>query len=570
MARLVRWQIFLAALGILIVGGLLVQLSRTRETIVVPVRGGIYVEGMVGTPRYLNPLLATSDAERAIASLLFEGLSALQPDGSVTPAMAESWGVSGDGMVYTCTLRSDVRWHDGEAVTTEDVLFTLNLILSPDFPDPNRLAELWSQVQVQALDDRRLRFTLQWPYAPFLSYTTLPILPAHLLREVSAASFPTSAFNLNPVGSGPFRCAVREQNAQCVEEGADGVLAVELDANLAYYRDPPYLEQMRFQFYRSEGSLVEALLQEQIDGAFGLSAEALDQLAQRPDLVLHHTYLQAYTILFVNTETSLLADRRVRQAIAVGLDLPALLAPLGEEVFPANGPISPISWAYKPDLPPPEHDPDRAVALLEESGWHDLDGDGVRDRDVRSLELTLLTRDVPEERVILARRVKDQLAALGIAVRVLVLEDPDSYRERLENRDYDLLMYGWGQLGRDPDASALWHSSQIGPGGFNYSLFQNEEADWLLEQGRSVLDRETRTQLYWQFQELFVQEVPAIPIYYPIYSYAVRSRVHGVELDPLNDLGDRFRNVTGWYVGTQRVVIGRSRPAQRYPRGGQR
>ena len=131
-------------------------------------------------------------------------------------------------------------------------------------------------------------------------------------------------------------------------------------------------------------------------------------------------------------------------------------------------------------------------------------------------------------------------------------------------RDFDLLLYGWGQLGRDPDEFSLWHSSQIGPGGWNLSSWEDEDVDLILERGRVTQDQEMRTQLYWMFQERFVQEVPAIPLYYPLYTFVVRSRVRGVELAPLNDIADRFRGVSNWYIKTQKVIVGRSRPAPRY------
>ncbi len=556
MARLVRWQTFLAVVGILLVGGLLAQFSLSRQVDIVPVRGGTFVEGAIGTPLYLNPLLAATDVDRGAVSLLFEGLSSLQPDGSTVPALAQSWDTASDGTVYTCTLRS-AFWHDGEPVTVEDVLFTINLVRSPDFADPTRLAELWSQVEAVALDDRTVRFVLGQPFAPFLSYTTLPILPAHLLREIPPADLRLSTFNLNPVGTGPFRFSG-------IEEDEERARTLELEANPLYYGQSPYLERIQIRFFRDEGALVEALLRGEVDGAFNLSPEALTQLAEQPDLVAYRTYLQAYTILFLNTRTPLLSDKRIRQALALGLNQAALLRGIGEATYPANGPISPISWAYKPDLPPLEHLPEQANRLLEEAGWIDQDGDGIRERDVNTLELTLLTRDIPPERVILARRIEQQLAILGIAVRVAIVGDPNDYRRRLEERDFDLLLYGWGQLGRDPDEFALWHSSQIGPQGSNLSSLRNEQVDQLLEMGRTLADRDQRTQLYWQFQELFVEEVPALPLYYPIYTYVLRSRVRGVELVPLNDVGDRFRSVTAWYTKTQRVVRGLSRPAQRF------
>ncbi|MGB9724672.1 MAG: peptide ABC transporter substrate-binding protein [Chloroflexia bacterium] len=558
MLRLFRWQILLAALGILLVAGLLAQFALLRETVAIPIRGGVYTEGVIGTPQLLHPLLATSDADRDISGLLFEGLSTLLPDGSIQPALAEKWEASPQGTVYTCTLRSDIYWHDGEPVTTVDVLFTLNLLRSPDFPTTSPLQALWVRIQAQALDDRRIRFLLERPYAPFLSYTTLPLLPAHLLQKVPPADLPSSPFFLHPIGTGPFRF-VR------LEEGEDGVPTLELEANPLYYRGLPYLEGVHFRFYRDEGVLVEALLQGEVEGAFGLSRAALERLSGRSDLVAYRAYLQAYNILFLNTRSPFLGDRRVRQALALGLDRRALVQGLEEEVFPANGPISPISWAYKPDLPAFPYDPGRAAELLEEAGWLDQNHDGVRERDIRSLELVLLTRDVPPERVALANRIKQQLASLGVSIRVAVVP-PETFRRRLAERDFDLLLYGWGQLGRDPDEFVLWHSSQTGPEGSNLSSLQNETIDRLLEQGRTLLDRDLRIPIYWQFQEEFIQEVPAIPLYYPVYTYILPARLHGVELAPFNEPGERFRSITGWYLKTQVQTRLRSVAAPRYGR----
>ncbi len=559
MLRLLRWQILLAALGILFIAGLLVQSAFLRETVAVPVRGGIYTEGVIGTPQILNPFLAGTDADRDISGLLFEGLSTLLPDGSIQPALAEKWEVSSSGTVYTCTLRNNAYWHNGEPVTSVDVLFTLNLLRSPGFPAPSAsLQSLWARVQAQALDDRRVRFILERPYAPFLGYTTFPLLPAHLLQKVTPADLPAHPFHQHPIGTGPFRF-VR------LAEGEDGIPVLELEANPLYYRGMPYLEGVHFRYYRDEGWLVEALLHGEVDGAFGLSRSALDRLAGRADLVAYRAYLQAYNILFLNTRSPFLGDRRVRRALALGLDRTALLKDLEEEAFPANGPISPISWAYKPDLPAFPYDPVRATELLEEAGWLDWNGDGVRERDIRSLELVLLTRDTPPERVVLANRIKQQLAPLGISVRVAIVPH-ETFRRRLAERDFDLLLYGWGQLGRDPDAFALWHSGQIGPEGSNFSSLQNETIDHLLEQGRITPDRNLRISIYWQFQEQFVQEVPAIPLYYPVYTYILPARLHGVEFAPLNEPGDRFRTITGWYLKTQVQIRLRSTVAPRYGR----
>ncbi|MCJ7738850.1 MAG: ABC transporter substrate-binding protein, partial [Anaerolineae bacterium] len=207
MTRHIRWQILLIVIGAVLVGILLTYLALRYTTVFQPGYGGTYVEGIVGFPRYMNPLLSGyNEVDRDICSLLFNGLTRFTESGEIEANVARSWEVSADGLTYTFNLRSDVYWHDGTPLTADDVVFTVKLLQDPNFPAaPDTGQPIWQMVTVNQVDRRTIQFGLDEPFAPFLDYTTVGILPAHLLSGVMAASVPSAEFNVNPVGSGPYQ-----------------------------------------------------------------------------------------------------------------------------------------------------------------------------------------------------------------------------------------------------------------------------------------------------------------------------------------------------------------------------
>jgi peptide/nickel transport system substrate-binding protein len=205
--RSIRWQVLLILLGVVLVGILLTYLAINYTTVLRPGHGGTYVEGIAGFPRHLNPLLSGyNDVDRDLCALVFSGLTRLNEHGEVEADLARGWEITPDGLNYTFYLRSNAYWHNGAPLTADDVIFTISLLQDPDFPGPPDLgANVWRTVKTEKVDRRTVRFTLPEAYAPFLDYTTVGILPAHILGETRSAALPDVAFNLNPVGSGPFQ-----------------------------------------------------------------------------------------------------------------------------------------------------------------------------------------------------------------------------------------------------------------------------------------------------------------------------------------------------------------------------
>jgi len=201
-------KIFLVFLLIFIISGIVLINSLWRSnTDVVPKAGGAIREGAVGQPRYLNPVYASSnDVDRDIVNLIYSGLFKYDEFGNIINDLVDDYTISEDGKIYLLTLKDNVLFHDGEKLTTEDVLFTIETIQNPDFQSP--IQAEWLDVEAEQISDLQIKFTLRNPYPAFLETLTIKILPEHIWGEISSQNFPLSDFNFNPIGSGPFNIRI--------------------------------------------------------------------------------------------------------------------------------------------------------------------------------------------------------------------------------------------------------------------------------------------------------------------------------------------------------------------------
>jgi len=539
----IRWQTVIALVSILLLGVALAYLAYTLTTVTVPDFGGTYVEGVAGDPKAINPILQNNDVDRDLVSLIFSGLTRADERGEIAPELALRWEISEDGLIYTFFLRQDVRWHDGAPFTADDVVATIRAIQDPDFQGLPDVAEPWLPVKVEKIDRYTVRFTLEEPFAPFLDYTTVGILPAHLLATVPAKLLPSAQFNLRPVGTGPF--VLSEISARHVI----------LEANPHWYRRRPYLAKIEFIFYPDYPSIFAAHQREEVAGISRVWPDYLDEVRDDKSLNLYSAPLSGYTLVFLNLSRPWFEAREVRQALLLALDRQGLVDQvLGGQGIVLYSPIMPSSWAYEENLPHYAYDPEKAASLLEGAGWLDADDDGVREKGDLRLEFELLTNDDPI-REQLAREISKQWARVGVRANVKVEGWPEPVATALRLRRFDALLGSWGALPPDPDPYPQWHSSQATEDGQNYCGYTNDDADQLMEEGRRVNDRARRAELYRQFQRIFAEDVPALLLYEPIYNYALDERVRGVQVGPMLDAPDRFRTVTQWYIAVKRVIL---------------
>jgi len=557
----ISWQIILIVAGIALLATLLIYVALSFTTELVPARGGTYIEGMVGQPRAINPLLCQfNDVDRDLCSLVFNGLMRLDSNGLPQPDLAaRPPQVSPDGLIYTVTLRSDVRWHDGQPFSVDDVLFTINLIKDPNFPGLEDLSQLWRTVEISRVNAYNLSFTLQEPFAPFPDYLTLGIAPAHILRNVPVADLMAADFNLHPIGTGPFK----------VEEvGISGgqVDHVLLAANPLYFGSQPYLSRIDFKFFADDSAVFNAYRAGQVHGIARVSNADLARLRQYPRLNVFSAPVASYSMIFLNmsnAEVPFFQDQPVRQALFYALDRQQIVnrAMNGNGIV-VQGPILPGTWAFDSTLPAVRLDVGKAQALLEVAGWTFAPGADrtampppVRAKGGKPLSFTLLTSS-DATHVAMAREVAYQWATLGVSVTVKsVAMLRTNY---LEPRSYEAALIDLVAAG-DPDPYPFWHESQVS-GGQNFGGYKDRDMSEILEQARRTNDRNVRRQLYQRFQQMFMNDALAILLTQPIYTFAVDERVHDVQVGPLEYPSDRFRTVADWYIVTRRVIISEREP----------
>jgi peptide/nickel transport system substrate-binding protein len=312
---------------------------------------------------------------------------------------------------------------------------------------------------------------------------------------------------------------------------------------------------MEFKFYPDYQSIFTAYQQGEVEGICEVLPADLAKAREEEYLNLYTTRLSGYTLVFLNLDLPIFAEKEVRQALLWGIDRQRIIDQIldGQGIV-AHSPIMPDSWAYDSEVFQYHFDQAKADQLLTEAGWVDSDNDGVREKEGIRLEFTLLTNKDPLRRQIIEEMAR-QLWDVGVRVVPVVEDSSWVVNEALRPRNFDALLFSWGNLPSDPDPYLMWHSTQIGGEGQNYAGLNSVDVDQLLEQARQNTDQSERARLYRDFQDLFADEVPSLLLYYPVYNYAVDDMVNGVQLSPMMDPSDRFRTVSQWYIKTRRMMV---------------
>ena len=265
--------IFACITTIFIISGLTLIYQINKSFLVeVPDYGGSITEGIVGLPRFINPILAISDADRDLTSLVYSGLMKATPDGKLIPDLAKEYTVSEDGLSYTFTIKEDAVFHDGTPVTSDDVEFTIQKAQDTLLKSPRR--SNWDSVKVRKGDDHTITFILKQPYSPFIQNTTIGILPKHIWKNVDNESFPFSTFNTKPVGSGPYRVSSVSTNSSGLPT------EYTLESFKKYTLGKPYISTLTLKFYTNETSVLDAFENSDIESVSGVSPQNVGALAR--------------------------------------------------------------------------------------------------------------------------------------------------------------------------------------------------------------------------------------------------------------------------------------------------
>jgi peptide/nickel transport system substrate-binding protein len=541
--------LFFAALLIGSSVGLLYMLE-SRFLVDAPARGGMLTEGVIGSPRFINPVLAISDADRDLTALVYSGLLRASAEGGYLSDLADHYEVSEDGRTYTFVLRKNATFHDGTPVTAEDVVFTVTKAQDSALKSPLRAN--WDGITAEVVDAQTVRFTLRTAYAPFIENLTLGILPKSRWSEVSDEEFPFSDLNAEPVGSGPYRVAGIDRSSSGIAS------AYTLKSFGGYALGEPYLDTLVLRFYQNEQDLIDALGGGGVDSASGISPANLSGISSGN--IRTSPLNRVFGVFFNQNQSAVLRDPVVRRALDSAINRSALV----EQVLdgygtPLHEPIPPTLM----DTPLPESTPttDLAAAArtaLIQAGWV-LGEDGILQkttgtgnaRQTVRLEFDLATANVPELRAA-AEYLRAAWGAVGAHVNVQIFEAGDLAQNVIRPRKYDALLFG-EVVGRELDLFAFWHSSQRNDPGLNIAGYTNSNADKALADLRTTGEDEKRQELIRSFLTELDKDLPAVFLYAPDFVYSIPNEIAGVELGFIETPSDRFLSVYRWHRETDRV-----------------
>ena len=543
-----RW-LFMTGV-ILAVTGLFVALIQFNQAKVVatPVAGGTLTEGIIGTPRFINPVLAITRADQDVVSLVYNGLMKLTADGTLEPDIAKTITRSDDGRQYTVTLRDNVFFHDGKRLTSQDVVFTINLVQDPNLKSP--LLSDWDGVVTEAVDEQTLTITLREPYAPFIENFTLGILPAHIWSSIPIEQIPFSQHNTEPVGSGLYHVdSVTRNPAGLIE-------AYSLTAS-TYAQIIPNLETINLRFFTNEAELVQALEEKTITATQSLHPRdaGIDDL-----IVEEEPMSRTFGVFYNQNRSPVVRDTSVRQALAAVVNKEDLIdTVLGGYGVPTSYPIPDTFIATSTPLDVQSSSTmsrtQQAEQILIDGGWEQADDDSWSkeiDEKTVNLKITLQTINTATFEAT-AQYLQNAWESIGIAVEVEQFEQADFIQSVVRPRNFTVLLFG-SDIGRSLDVYPFWHSSQKDDPGLNITRYTNIEADALLEDIRETDEVEEREAAAVAFFDILRREQPALFLYAPTLTY-----VHHPELHIPNPVAritaphERFATIANWNVTTEHL-----------------
>lgn len=526
-------RVIFYALVILVGSASLSGLYALEQSILVevPAYGGSLVEGEVGSPQFINPILGMSDADRDLSTLVYAGLMGLSGSGTLVPVLAEGYTVSTDGKTYTFSMRKDTHFSDGTPVTADDVVFTVEKAQNPALKS-SKYAD-WSGVSATVIDQHMVQFTLSKPYVPFLGLTTLGILPSRLWKNIADEEFPFSLLETNPVGAGPFKVTK-------ISRDASGLIkSVVLAENPYYVLGRPYLDSIRFNFYSRGEDLIRAIQNGTEESAYDVGMKG----------ALTAPYARVFGVFFNPSEKQVYARLEVRKALSLALDRSTIVdTVLGGYATAIMGPVPPSENVKQTAIPQSENPTEAAATVLRTAGWT-YDGELRVWKNAAAKQklerITIRTSNVPELKNV-ASAVKADWEKLGIPVDIELYESGDLSQNVIRPRKYEALLYGM-VIGRDQDLYAFWNSQERNDPGLNIALYANKTVDALLEDARGSIDNVKRTTNLQKIEDAVAADYPAAFIYAPNFTYAVPQDLRGVVLPQIITPADRFATVASWY-----------------------
>ena len=510
-----------------------------KTTTLSPIEGGSYIEGVVGQPIAINPLITGSnEVDRDLIALLFSPLKDL----------AEEIKVSDDKKTWTVKLVEGAAWSDGEPLTADDVVFTLETIQNPDAASP--LMNAWQGVSAERVSSREVRIVLKNPYAFFEgSLGGLSVVPEHIFGAIPAANLRLSDYNLEPIGSGPYAFLNYEKRKDGFIKG------YHLGINPHFKGSAPLIKNFSFAFFGSYDEAIDAFNRREIQGLGGLSSTYAGNIKVAHEL--HEITIPRYYAIFLNPAASVeLKDVNVRRALSRSVDKEAIIASaLNGKGIPINGPLHPNLAGYDPGAAAGlSFSREEAAALLDKAGWI-LNSEGVREKEINKEKHTLEFHIVIPDIDFLKKTgelVVEDWKRIGVTVTPVILSPSEISNKTIKNKDYQMILFG-NILKADPDIFSFWHSSERFRSGLNLSFYENKTVDGLLEGVRREFSEDVRRDDLKKIQEEIASDAPAVFLFSPNYLYVSPRTLGGFDERFIESPSKRFENVEQWYLKTARV-----------------
>ena len=530
---------------VIVMGIMIAQITKA-----VPASGGQYIEGLVGQPEYVNPVIASSETDLDLVHLIYNNLSDIAD--SVTP--------STDMRTWTVRLKDGLMWQDGQKLTADDVVFTVQSIQDKDADSP--LYASWQGVQVNRESELEVQFTLAAPYAFFDSnLKNLYILPKHIYGDTPPGNWRLSDYNLKPVGSGSYKFI-------SLSKGADGFISsYSLAAWDGTSGSHPLIGNFDFKFFNDENDLVQSFNNGQIDGFGDLSAENLAEI-DRPYNLFSWRTSSYYAAFFNQSKNIALQDPAVREALSMAIDRNTIISQVfgntTNGAVPDYGPIPPDApyyvapaFASASSSSTGSFNAASAESLLDGAGWTISSSTGFRAKTINKVVIPLTINLTVPQIDFLTNTASDLRAAwtaIGVQVNITTDSPNNIAANEIKNRSYEALLFG-NALGPSSDLYSFWDSSQRFSPGLNLAILGDNTVDAPIEAARQTPSTTITTAKLAQAQMEIESDYPAVFLYSPNYLYVAGANVLGITTSSvLSDPSDRFLNVGSWYLNTARVL----------------
>ncbi len=517
----------------------------------VPTKGGTLVEGIVGTPRFVNPILAMNRADHDMVALIYSGLVKLNEKGELVEDIAESIQLSEDGKTYHVVLRKGVHFHNGSELKARDIVFTIALIQNPELKSP--LRGNWDGVVVEEVNEYELNIVLEEAYAPFMENLTVGILPRELWDELPIEQIPFSGNNTQPIGTGPYMVTDVLRNKSGLINAYK--LGAFTNTNIT-----PNITTLVFNFYQNEDELLQALADRHIGSTPSVSTENFSKIDSETYSIIKSPLPRTFSIYFNQNKSAALRDKSARQALSMVIDRAALV----QKVVTGYGTpaLSPVPTGFLNGTTTSLQNTstttiniiEKAQSILRDGGWKKTDA-GTWEKEIDKNKVTLaFTLSTANSQLFdqTASYVAEVWKSIGVEVTVSQFEQTDLVQAVIRPRDFDALLYG-ADIGRQVDLYPFWHSSQKNDPGLNIAQYTNIDVDARLQQLRTLQDPTARTQNIEKIVSIINDDAPAVFLYSPTFAYVLDKSVTASPFMKLSKSSERFANIAAWHIKSDNV-----------------